>query len=152
MNIVTDILVDQLDAIVAANMRAEVARYGIAHETLAEVAGITPGAVSHKLLGRRPITIKELGLFADAIGLDPATFLVAPVTSRRGFSVAAPAEVAAHHGLAWSRHLVSYDDSAVAPLTMSSGNRKPAFGGFCTPSGARTLDPQIKSLLLYQLS
>ena len=40
------------------------------------------------------------------------------------------------------------------PWPSSRGKKKrlPKLGSLCTPSGARTLDPLIKSQLLYQLS
>jgi hypothetical protein len=60
---------------VAANMRAEMGRYSLDQDDVARILGITRGAVSHKLHGKRPITLMEIDAFALALGLDPADLL-----------------------------------------------------------------------------
>ena len=54
------------------------ARYGMTHATLAAALGVSKGAISHKLLGRRPLTIEELGTISAVLEISPADLLMPP--------------------------------------------------------------------------
>ena len=61
---------------VAAAMRAEIARQGLLVRNVADASGISPGSLSHKLRGRRPLKVSELISIAAALNVDPARWLV----------------------------------------------------------------------------
>jgi transcriptional regulator with XRE-family HTH domain len=67
-----------LTATFSSNVRAEMARYGLEQQALADALGVTRAAVSAKLLGKRRIYLDELGLIADALGIEPADLLTPP--------------------------------------------------------------------------
>ena len=59
---------------VAATVRAEMARYRMTQQDMAEVLGMTQSAVSKRLLGKIPFKLAELEKIAAALGVHPATF------------------------------------------------------------------------------
>ena len=48
---------------------------GVTQTALAERLGLTQPAVSARLAGRTPITVDELQIIADALGVEPADLL-----------------------------------------------------------------------------
>lgn len=64
--------------LVAANIRAEMARKRIAQKTVAEELGITQQSVSLRLNGRVPIDVDELAVFARLLDV-PMSALLEPV-------------------------------------------------------------------------
>lgn len=60
---------------VAAEVRAELARAGIRQADLADLAEISPQALSRKLHGKTPITVEELLRIAAALNLNPSDLL-----------------------------------------------------------------------------
>lgn len=60
---------------VARNIRAEMVRSDVKQAALATGLGLTPGAVSHRLTGRTPITIDELVQVARLLSVSVATLL-----------------------------------------------------------------------------
>ena len=74
-------LVDQdlpLDAVVIANIRAEVARRGWTRAEAAHRLGMSQQAFSDRMTGRSRLTVNELGRVADVLHLNPAQLLVRP--------------------------------------------------------------------------
>ena len=59
----------RLSDVVAANIRAEVARRGWKQKDLARALGVTPTAVSRKWLGLRGWQLDEVGDVAEALGV-----------------------------------------------------------------------------------
>lgn len=72
--------VTSLDASVAANLRAELARHQIRQRTLAERIGRTPGWLSRRLTGDVAFTLGEIGEIAAALGI-PVTALLVEVAA-----------------------------------------------------------------------
>lgn len=66
--------------LVAANIRAEMARKRIAQKTVAEELGITQQSVSLRLNGRVPIDVDELAVFARLLDV-PMSALLEPVAA-----------------------------------------------------------------------
>lgn len=62
---------DHLAEAVAKQIQAERVAAGLTYEQLGERAGIDKQSTMRYLLGRRPINMERLGMFADALGLDP---------------------------------------------------------------------------------
>jgi len=60
------------------NIRAEMARKRKTQAGLAAVLGIAQSGASDRLRGIVPITVNELYVIADWLGVSPATFLVDP--------------------------------------------------------------------------
>lgn len=59
--------------VVAANVRAEMARRRLPQIALADRLGITQQAVSMKLAGRRPLTDTEVAAIADFLSVEPGS-------------------------------------------------------------------------------
>lgn len=64
---------DRRRGIVAANIRAEMARRRLPQTALADRLGITQQAVSMKLAGRRPLTDTEVSTIADFLSVEPGS-------------------------------------------------------------------------------
>lgn len=62
-------LVDPIRASIGANVRAELARRGIAQVEIAQVIGISQRQVSERILGRVGFEVKELLLIAKELGV-----------------------------------------------------------------------------------
>lgn len=71
---------DTLSGLVAANLRGELARQNITHEEFADMitvrgSTISRQAVTNRCLGRTPLTLDELALYADLLKIEPAKLL-----------------------------------------------------------------------------
>ena len=64
---------------VAAAVRAEMARYGIEQQDIAEALGVTQQSVSRRLTGGVPMTVDDLTNYATVIGC-PISRLLNPLT------------------------------------------------------------------------
>lgn len=60
---------------VAANVRAEMARYGVSQADVAAALGVSQQAVSMKIHGRRPLSLDDLEVVAPLFGLEAADLL-----------------------------------------------------------------------------
>ncbi|MCK9629952.1 MAG: helix-turn-helix domain-containing protein, partial [Bacteroidales bacterium] len=56
---------------VAANIRAEIARFGLQQTDVARALGISQQSVSLKIHGKRPLSLDEIEGFARLVGLSP---------------------------------------------------------------------------------
>ena len=56
---------------VAANIRAEIARFGLQQADVAQALGISQQSVSLKIHGKRPLSLDEIEGFARLVGLSP---------------------------------------------------------------------------------
>lgn len=63
--------------VVAANVRAEMARWGVTQGEVAERLGVSPQSVSAKRRGRTPFTLNELAAVASLLGLSVCDLVVA---------------------------------------------------------------------------
>jgi len=61
---------------VAANVRAEVARQDLSQQAVAELLGISQGAVSRRLAGRVDFSASELDTLARSMGIPVARFFI----------------------------------------------------------------------------
>ena len=52
------------------NLRAELARTGIANYELADKLGMCHSTISHKMLGKRPFTLEEAVRIKQVLGTD----------------------------------------------------------------------------------
>lgn len=66
---------DDLVDVVAAEVRAQMARRRMTQVQLAELLGIKQVSVSERLRGKTPFRLNELGVIAEALGIHPATLL-----------------------------------------------------------------------------
>lgn len=62
-------------AVVAGNIRAEMARRNVTQARIATRLGKTQQSVSTKLRGHRPISVDELYEIAAELGVEPAALL-----------------------------------------------------------------------------
>lgn len=67
--------------LVAANIRAEMARQRIPQTAIAAALGITQQSVSNRINGRVPIDVDELAVFARLLGVPVASLLPMPERS-----------------------------------------------------------------------
>lgn len=67
-----------LSDIVAANVRAEMARRKISQRALAEKAGISQPQIYRRLRGELAFDVDELGAIANALGIDVRALLPEP--------------------------------------------------------------------------
>lgn len=58
--------------VVAANVRAEMARHRVTQRDVGAALGIAHSAVSHRLTGRTPFDVNELAAIAGLLGVDVA--------------------------------------------------------------------------------
>ena len=58
------------NASVAANIRAEMKRQRIRQPVIAAALGLSQASVSRKLTGHTPLTVDELAVVADVLGVD----------------------------------------------------------------------------------
>lgn len=73
---------DDINATVAANVRAAVARHQISQAALAEALELSRTSVYQRLNGKARFTVVELAKVADLTGLDITEFFrVAPTSS-----------------------------------------------------------------------
>lgn len=68
--------VSDLDARVAANLRAELARHQVRQRALAAMIGRTPGWLSRRVTGDVAFTLGEIDEIAGALGIPVAALLV----------------------------------------------------------------------------
>lgn len=68
-------LTETRTALVAANIRAEIARQRVSQRMLAEGLGMSPAALSNRLTGMTPIDVNELDAIADLLGVTPGSLL-----------------------------------------------------------------------------
>jgi transcriptional regulator with XRE-family HTH domain len=61
--------------LVAANIRAEVARRRISQKVLAEALGKSPQSISMRLAGTVAISLEELATIADVLGVTVASLV-----------------------------------------------------------------------------
>lgn len=61
--------------VVAANIRAELARRRISRKTLSEQTGLSIKALTPRLQGKKDFTVGELRLVADVVGVHAADLL-----------------------------------------------------------------------------
>lgn len=59
---------------VSANVRAEIARHDLSQQHVAEVLGISQGAVSRRLAGRVDFSASELDVLARSMGIPVSRF------------------------------------------------------------------------------
>ena len=69
---------------VAANVRAELARYGMQQVRVAQALGVTQQAVSQKLSGRRPLTLDDIEVIAALVDMTPDELLRGSRSPRPG--------------------------------------------------------------------
>lgn len=69
---ITDIA---LHRVVAATVRAEMARVNITQQRLAEMVGVSQQGISDRLRGKTPFTINEVGILAPLFGMIPAELI-----------------------------------------------------------------------------
>lgn len=67
--------------LVAANIRAEMARQRIPQAAIAAALGITQQSVSNRINGRVPIDVDELAVFARLLSVPVASLLPLPERS-----------------------------------------------------------------------
>lgn len=67
-----------LSDIVAANVRAEMARRKISQRALADKIGISHASIYRRLRGELAFDVDELGAIADALGIDVRALLPEP--------------------------------------------------------------------------
>jgi transcriptional regulator with XRE-family HTH domain len=67
-----------LAAVVAANIRYEAARHGLAQRDIAEIVRISRSAVSLRYTGRAPWTLDEVGRLALTLGIRPGELMTPP--------------------------------------------------------------------------
>lgn len=58
--------------VVAANVRAEMARRRVTQRDIGDALGIAHSAVSHRLTGRTPLDVNEIATIAGLLGVDVA--------------------------------------------------------------------------------
>lgn len=68
-------MTDTLGGRVAANLKAELARRDLTHEDFAYKVGASRQAITNRCLGRTPISLDELELYAGALEIEPAKLL-----------------------------------------------------------------------------
>jgi transcriptional regulator with XRE-family HTH domain len=67
--------------LVAANIRAEIARQRVSQRALADALGMSPAALSNRLTGMTPIDVNELGAIADVLRVTAASLLADAVSA-----------------------------------------------------------------------
>jgi len=78
-----DIADDGLAAVVAANIRYEAARHGLAQKDVAQIVRISRSAVSLRYTRRAPWTLDEVGRLATALGIRPGELTKPPPAPAR---------------------------------------------------------------------
>ncbi|WP_052436892.1 helix-turn-helix domain-containing protein [Georgenia sp. SUBG003] len=66
-----NLIEEGLAAVVAANIRYEAARRGLAQKDVAQIVRISRSAVSLRYTGRAPWTLDEVGRLARTLGIRP---------------------------------------------------------------------------------
>lgn len=69
---------DSLAMVVAANVRAEVARRGLDQIDVAQALGVSRTWINARWRAHRPFSLADLELVARFLGMDPADLLAAP--------------------------------------------------------------------------
>lgn len=64
-----------LRELVAAEVRAQLARQQISQQELAKAIGLSQASISERLRGKTPFTTDDLERIADALGVHPAALL-----------------------------------------------------------------------------
>jgi transcriptional regulator with XRE-family HTH domain len=77
--------------LVAARLQQALEKTGVSRAALAAALGVTPGAVSHWVTGRRPCPPRVLGRIAEFLKIDRG-WLMGRTGSRLGCGSSAPAE------------------------------------------------------------
>ena len=76
---------DGLAAVVAANIRFEAARHGLAQKDVAAIVRISRSAVSLRFTGRAPWTLDEVGRLSLALGIRPGELMTPPRPAQRAW-------------------------------------------------------------------
>ncbi|PFG38921.1 DNA-binding Xre family transcriptional regulator [Georgenia soli] len=76
---------DGLAAVVAANIRLEAARHGLAQNDIAGIVRISRSAVSLRSTGRVPWTLDEVGRLSQALGIRPGDLMTPPRPASRAW-------------------------------------------------------------------
>ena len=76
---------DGLAAVVAANIRFEAARQGLAQKDVAAIVRISRSAVSLRFTGRAPWTLDEVGRLSLALGIRPGDLMTSPRPAQRAW-------------------------------------------------------------------
>lgn len=103
LKVVPDQPADLVD-LVAAEVRAHMARRRITQVQLAEILGIKQVSVSERLRGKTPFRLEEIQIIADAFGIHPAALLGGNSPSPSGGST-----LRSHHGFDTLRDVLATD-------------------------------------------
>ena len=76
-------MTDRPDDLVAAEIRAEIARQRVSHAALAAKLGVSRPYLSRRLSGETPLSVADVARIADALGV-PATQFTAPLDEQSG--------------------------------------------------------------------